>query len=196
MLMTMLLALTLSSPDLKDGAMIPKAFVWNKDGCDGENRTPRVTWSAPPPGTKSFLLLVSDHDAPTKMGWTHWNVFSIPGSARGVGPVLPPGTVVHTNDFGTLGWGGPCPPPGQVHHYTFWLHARGAHGTTLATARMTPVYKSLRAGAAAQWWVANSAGRVSSSISRSSLCASSAWRIPGGCTTHEPDSSSTRPTPS
>ena len=138
----LLLALTLSSPDVKDGAMIPRAFVWNRDGCDGENRTPRLQWTAPPPGTRELRLIVIDHDAPKFGGWVHWLVTKIPPSARHLGPdAAPKGAVVAKNDFGTEGWGGPCPPPGQLHHYLFKLDALDADGKILASSRLTAVYR-------------------------------------------------------
>ena len=42
MIVPLLLGLTLTSPDVKTGAPVARAFVWNKDGCNGENRTPRL----------------------------------------------------------------------------------------------------------------------------------------------------------
>lgn len=158
MLLPMLLALSLSSPDVKSGAPIRKAFVWNKNGCEGMNRTPRLRWSAPPRGTHVFDLTVIDHDAPKPGGWVHWLVFGISGETRKLDRVRPLHVVEGKNDFGTLGWGGPCPPPGPAHHYVFTLDALdfapalGAattleayrarvRGHVLASARMTPVYK-------------------------------------------------------
>ncbi|HEX3551422.1 MAG TPA: YbhB/YbcL family Raf kinase inhibitor-like protein [Candidatus Elarobacter sp.] len=140
-MLTLLLAMTLWSPDLRDGARVPSAFVWNHDGCTGENRTPRLRWSAPPRGTRTFTLRVVDHDAPKPGGWLHWSVDRIPASARALGPQLPPGATTSANDFGAPGWGGPCPPPGPMHHYTFVLTARDARGAAIATARMVPTYR-------------------------------------------------------
>ncbi|MDQ6944054.1 MAG: YbhB/YbcL family Raf kinase inhibitor-like protein [Candidatus Eremiobacteraeota bacterium] len=142
MMMPLLLGLTLSSSDVKTGVQIPNAFVWNKDGCHGENHTPRLTWNAPPPGTLYFILLVQDRDAPKPGGWLHLAVFHIPKRARALGDLRDPESGgVAENDFGTYGWGGPCPPPGKLHHYTFTLAAIGAHDRTLATAHLIPVYK-------------------------------------------------------
>ena len=45
MIVPLLLGLTLTSPDVKTGAPIARAFVWNKDGCNGANRTPRLAWT-------------------------------------------------------------------------------------------------------------------------------------------------------
>ena len=139
--MLLLLALTLTSPDLTAGARVPAAFVWSRDGCSGANRTPRLRWSAPPPGTRSFALTVIDPDAPKPGGWVHWRVEGIPAAARGLGSALPRGAVVAKNDFGTTGWGGPCPPPGPLHHYVFTLRALDGQGRVLAGAVMTPVYQ-------------------------------------------------------
>ena len=140
MIVPLLLGLTLSSPDVKTGVPIPNAFVWNKDGCNGENRTPRLTWDAPPAGTRSIALMVVDPDAPKSGGWVHWRV-GMPARARAVGPVLPPHAVAGKNDFGTVGWGGPCPPPGQLHHYVFSLFALDANNNVLATSKLVPTYK-------------------------------------------------------
>ena len=140
MMMPLLLGLTLSSPDVKTGAPIARAFVWNKDGCDGENRTPRLTWDAPPPGTRRIALMVVDPDAPKPGGWVHWRV-GMSARARALGPVLPPHGVAGKNDFGTVGWGGPCPPPGQLHHYVFTLFALDEDNRVLAMSKLVPVYK-------------------------------------------------------
>ena len=35
----------------------------------------------------------------------------------------PPSAVQALNDFGKLGWGGPCPPAGKTHHYVFTLYS-------------------------------------------------------------------------
>ena len=37
--------------------------------------------------------------------------------------LLPAGAVQGRTDFGTAGYGGPCPPPGKPHHYYFRLYA-------------------------------------------------------------------------
>jgi len=140
MIVPLLLGLTLSSPDVQTGAPIARAFVWNKDGCNGENRTPRLTWDAPPAGTRSIALMVVDPDAPKQGGWVHWRV-GMPARARAVGPALPPHAVEGKNDFGTVGWGGPCPPPGQLHHYVFTLFALDENNHVLAMSKLIPIYK-------------------------------------------------------
>ena len=36
---------------------------------------------------------------------------------------MPAGATQGRNDYGTTGYGGPCPPPGKPHHYNFRLYA-------------------------------------------------------------------------
>lgn len=122
---------TLTSTDLADGGRIAEAQVFNESGCKGGNVSPVLSWSGAPAGTKSFALLVHDPDAPTGSGWWHWVVYNIPASTMslpaGAGDprkkLMPPGAVQGRNDYGTAGYGGPCPPPGKPHHYHFQLHA-------------------------------------------------------------------------
>ncbi len=124
---------TLTSPDLPPGHMVPKKFVSNTFGCTGDNISPALNWRNPPAGTKSFALTVHDPDAPTGgAGFWHWMVINLPatmtGLAEGDGAQnsthLPAGTRQIRSDYGTPGWGGPCPPVGdKPHHYNFTLYA-------------------------------------------------------------------------
>ncbi|MDO8348386.1 MAG: YbhB/YbcL family Raf kinase inhibitor-like protein [Rugosibacter sp.] len=126
-------AFELSSPDLKPGATIDSRQVFNSFGCSGENISPALEWKNAPQGTRSFALLVHDPDAPTGgAGWWHWLVYNIPATVTALPPgagtpdgaALPAGAVQPATDFGTPGWGGPCPPIGdKAHHYRFTLHA-------------------------------------------------------------------------
>ncbi|HET8577773.1 MAG TPA: YbhB/YbcL family Raf kinase inhibitor-like protein [Methylomirabilota bacterium] len=123
----------LSSPDIKPGGSIAEEQVFNGFGCSGKNISPALQWSGAPKGTKSFALLVHDPDAPTGgAGWWHWVVIDIPADAtelkkdagKADGSNLPKGAVQITTDFGSPGWGGPCPPAGdKPHRYNFTLHA-------------------------------------------------------------------------
>jgi len=122
---------TLSSQEIKPGGRIAEAQVFNGFGCQGGNVSPSLSWSNPPAGTKSFALLMYDPDAPTGSGWWHWVVYDIPASVTslpaGAGDAhqghLPAGAMQGKTDFGTAGYGGPCPPPGKPHHYYLRLYA-------------------------------------------------------------------------
>jgi Raf kinase inhibitor-like YbhB/YbcL family protein len=122
----------LSSPDLKAGAMMPKSFEFNGFGCAGENKSPVLKWSGAPKDAKSFAVTVYDPDAPTGSGWWHWSVINIPASVTELpansgavgGANLPKGASNVRTDFGSAGWGGACPPPGdKPHRYIFTVHA-------------------------------------------------------------------------
>jgi Raf kinase inhibitor-like YbhB/YbcL family protein len=124
--------LQLSSPSFAAGATIPHQYSYNGYGCSGQNVSPQLQWSGAPASTKSFALTVFDPDARSGQGWWHWVVFNIPASVSGLpkgagagsGDMMPRGAVQGRTDFQTVGYGGPCPPPGQKpHHYIFTLYA-------------------------------------------------------------------------
>ena len=122
---------TLASPDIAEGKAIAAAQVFNQFGCTGGNISPAVSWSNAPAGTKSFALLMHDPDAPTGSGWWHWVVYNIPPSVislpAGAGDpkknLMPAGVVQGRSDYGSAGYGGPCPPPGKPHRYYLRLYA-------------------------------------------------------------------------
>jgi len=125
-------AFELSSPDVAPNQRIAERHLLNGFGCTGGNVSPALAWTDAPTGTRSFALTVYDPDAPTGSGWWHWVVFNLPATATslpaGAGTpskgALPPGVIQSRTDFGTPGYGGPCPPQGDApHRYVFTLHA-------------------------------------------------------------------------
>jgi Raf kinase inhibitor-like YbhB/YbcL family protein len=129
--MTHALTFTLTSADIAAGGTLAAAQVFNGFGCTGGNISPALSWRGAPAGTKSFALLMHDPDAPTGSGWWHWLVYNIPAGQNslpaGAGDpkksLLPAGALQGRTDFGTPGYGGPCPPPGTPHHYYLRLYA-------------------------------------------------------------------------
>ena len=124
--------MSLTSADLQEGATISSEQVLKGFGCDGGNLSPALSWSGAPAGTKSFAVSIFDPDAPTGSGWWHWMVFNIPAGTtslpKGAGDVnkklMPKGAIQSRNDFGTGGYGGPCPPAGdKPHHYQITVFA-------------------------------------------------------------------------
>ncbi len=115
--------LELKSAEFPNGGDIPKKFT-----CDGGDASPRLEWTNSPAGTKSFVLIVDDPDAPSGT-WVHWVVFDLPAEVRALPGAVPRGEQVQgggsqgRNDFPQLGYGGPCPPPGKPHRYFFKLYA-------------------------------------------------------------------------
>ena len=122
---------TLTSSDISPGGKIAEAQVFNGFDCKGGNVSPSLAWSGAPEGTKSFALMVHDPDAPTGSGWWHWVVYNIPagttslpaGAGDPARKLMPAGVVQGRTDYGAVGYGGPCPPPGKPHHYYFRVYA-------------------------------------------------------------------------
>ncbi len=157
---------TLSSPDLSPGGRVPRAQVYDRNGCRGANRSPALTWAHPPAETRGFAVLIFDSDAAG--GWWHWLVIDIPagiralpsgaGGAQGLG--LPAGARQTRNDYGSIGYGGPCPPPGPAHHYHVLLYALGvAHLALAADAPPGVVAAAVQADSIAKTQITVSYGR-------------------------------------
>lgn len=113
----------IESPDFKEGETIPERFT-----CEGDDLSPLLKWTSPPKGTKSYLLIVEDPDAP--MGtFVHWMLYDIPAGSQGISHGAGNGKKIKDmkqglNDFGHIGYGGPCPPKGHgAHRYNFILKA-------------------------------------------------------------------------
>jgi Raf kinase inhibitor-like YbhB/YbcL family protein len=108
------------------GGAIPKKFT-----CDGPDVSPKLTWKEPPAGTQSFAVIMDDPDAP-RGTWVHWVLYDLPDDARELSENileqerLAGGARQGRNDFGKIGYGGPCPPPGKPHRYFFKLYALDA----------------------------------------------------------------------
>jgi Raf kinase inhibitor-like YbhB/YbcL family protein len=117
------MALTVRSTAIEPGGSIPRQYT-----CDGRDLSPPLRWDNVPEGTRSFALICEDPDAPSGI-WVHWVIYGIPGKTRqlpeGVAPDarLSDGSLQGKNDFGRLGYGGPCPPRGKPHRYFFRLYA-------------------------------------------------------------------------
>jgi Raf kinase inhibitor-like YbhB/YbcL family protein len=113
---------TISSLAFANNEQIPLKFT-----CSGTNQSPPLAWRYMPPKTRSLVLIVRDPDAPSGE-FIHWVVFDIPRDTdelkSGIGRSDPPAQGV--NGFGRIGYDGPCPPPGRVHHYKFDLMALDA----------------------------------------------------------------------
>ena len=119
--------LTLKSSDL--GGQLTKMQEFNSFGCNGQNISPKLSWSGVPKGTKSFAVTLYDPDAPTGSGWWHWIVVNIPANvtvlpAGASGKAMPKGALEIVNDYGSAGFGGACPPVGdKPHRYIFTVYA-------------------------------------------------------------------------
>jgi len=116
-------AFTITSEDFNDGEVVPRLH-----SCDGEDISPGLSWEGEPEGTKSFVLIMDDPDAPGGT-FTHWVVYDMPAGvhnlSRGMGNVAENMDISETikegmNDFGRPEYGGPCPPKGHGRHRYFF----------------------------------------------------------------------------
>lgn len=112
----------LASSAFTNNGLIPAQYT-----CDGANISPPLNWDEVPPGTQSLVLIVDDPDAPEQT-FVHWVVYDIPPTIRQLAEKNPAdktltnGAVQGANDFGSFGYGGPCPPSG-THRYFFQIYA-------------------------------------------------------------------------
>lgn len=111
----------IKSSAFQNGGMIPKQYT-----CDGQNVSPPLEWTSVPAEAKSLVLIMDDPDAPSGT-FTHWVVFNLPATAKGLPEGVEQGAIEGAgrqgrNDFKKSAYGGPCPPSG-AHRYFFKLYA-------------------------------------------------------------------------
>ncbi len=110
----------ITSSEFARGGMIPTKYT-----CQGDDVNPSLYISDVPNSAKSMALIVHDHDAPGG-DFVHWLVWNIDPKIKEIDTgTVPFMSHEGQNDFGKIGWGGPCPPSGK-HHYDFHLYALDA----------------------------------------------------------------------
>jgi Raf kinase inhibitor-like YbhB/YbcL family protein len=113
---------TIKSNAFQNEDRIPTRYT-----CEGEGISPDLHWENQPVGTKSFVLIVFDPDAP-RGGFTHWLLYDIPADVQSLAENLPlketlPGIGINgLTDYKRCGYGSPCPPKGS-HRYYFTIYA-------------------------------------------------------------------------
>jgi len=117
------MSLTITSSDFAHMGEIPLVHT-----CDGQDTSPKLSWSGVPNGVSSLAMIVDDPDAPDpaapKTTWIHWVLYNMAPDSCGLTSAaqLPPGTREGLNDWKRIGYAGPCPPVG-THRYFFKLYA-------------------------------------------------------------------------
>jgi Raf kinase inhibitor-like YbhB/YbcL family protein len=140
------MAFELKSPAFADQQAIPAKYTG-----DGEDLSPPLEWSDPPRGTKSYILIVEDPDAPAGT-FRHWGVYNIMAKRTrlpegvGVGAKMED-LGIGVNDFDKARYNGPAPPKGHgAHHYHFKLAALDVERLTqppqAAAARVADIWKA------------------------------------------------------
>jgi Raf kinase inhibitor-like YbhB/YbcL family protein len=116
----------LKSPAFQAGGLIPRQYT-----CDGSDGSPPLAWQSAPAQTRALALIADDPDAPGGT-WVHWLIYDLPATANQLAPsvaksdTLMSGARQGVNDFGRIGYNGPCPPRGPGHRYHFKLYALNA----------------------------------------------------------------------
>lgn len=140
-------ALTLTSPAFANHGLIPDEYTYSSGAqCSGGNLSPPLTITDIPAGTQSLALTVLDPDGGD---WVHWKAWNIPAATASLPENISATATFNQagNDFGTAGYGGPCPPD-STHRYVFTLYALNTiftgepsstqlQGAALATATLT-----------------------------------------------------------
>lgn len=117
---------SITSNSFTNGQTLPNDQVHGHFGCTGKNISPHLRWEGAPKETKSFALIVHDPDAPRPTGWYHWIIVNIPANITSLnkGQQINPPMLQLKNDFGSVTYGGACPPKGHgLHHYNFTIYA-------------------------------------------------------------------------
>ena len=116
----------------------------------GQEKSPPLAWTGAPDGTVSFALVMDDPDVAAKdtvVGgrWVHWAIWNIPADVTELPEQIAtttevlsigPNTRQGVNDYGNIGWSGPCPGANisaiqgsagrninTAHQYTYTVYA-------------------------------------------------------------------------
>jgi Raf kinase inhibitor-like YbhB/YbcL family protein len=125
--------LNVTSEKFADGDEIPPSAAHTAVG--GDNKSPQLSWSEGPEGTRSYAITLWDPHAPTTVGFSHWIRYDIPASTtsleEGAGSGAELGAEGFT-DWGESAYGGMAPPAGDPpHHYQFTVWALDVEKTGL-----------------------------------------------------------------
>jgi Raf kinase inhibitor-like YbhB/YbcL family protein len=152
-------AMTVTSADFTEGQALPKD-CWGS-GMGGADRSPQLSWSGAPEGTRSFAVSCFDPDAPTGSGYWHWAVYDLDpsttelpaGAGDGKPGSLPAGAITLPNEARVEHYIGAAPPQTTgVHRYFFVVDALDVshldlpHGSTPAVLGFNRHFHSLARG--------------------------------------------------
>jgi para-nitrobenzyl esterase len=117
--------LSVSSPAFADGGDIPFENTQYRG-----NNFPGLSWTAGPPGTQSYAIIMQDTDGHRDgMPILHWTMYDIPASVLKLDPAMPAAANPQGSHYGPNVRGGAQPymgprtPPGPKHHYHLQVFA-------------------------------------------------------------------------
>jgi hypothetical protein len=113
--------MAVASQSFKNNEFLSKDYT-----CDGKDLSPEIHWSFSGKA-KSFAIACEDPDAPGG-NFVHWIIYNIPGTEKSISSGFPAvkksGEILQgVNNFGRIGYNGPCPPKGKPHRYVFTVYA-------------------------------------------------------------------------
>ena len=109
-----------------DGGTVPDKYT-----CSGADVSPPLSIDGTPDDAAALAIVVDDPDAPSGV-FTHWLLWNLPPDTTAIAEGVPAAKTVDdlggarqgTNDFGEIGYRGPCPPKSDgAHTYRFKLFA-------------------------------------------------------------------------
>ena len=120
---------TLSSPVIQNDQPIARKYT-----VDGDDVSPPLAWEGAPDDAREFALVCDDPDAPSTDPWVHWVVYGISTEAHSLPENMPRDSQLKDpvaakqgknswQSGATVGYRGPAPPAGKLHHYHFKLFA-------------------------------------------------------------------------
>lgn len=140
---------TVTSNAFKEGEAISRQYT-----CHGVNISPPLEWGKAPSTVKTIAIIADDPDAQSGT-FVHWVVYNMPADTIGMVENLPAtaslkaGGFHGKNDFGDVGYGGPCPPSG-MHRYFFKVYALDTELPLKAGATKAEVEKAMESHIVAQ----------------------------------------------
>lgn len=126
----------------EDGGIVPDKYT-----CSGADVSPPLSMQGVPDGASALAIIVDDPDAPSGV-FTHWLLWNLPPDITALAENVSKtktledkgGAKQGTNDFGDVGYRGPCPPKSHgAHTYRFKLYALDNPLDVEAGAKVGPV---------------------------------------------------------
>lgn len=119
---------SITTPGGAENSLFSQANAGNASGCGGQNLSPALSWNSPPPGTRSFAIVMHDPDGQKGLGVDHWVHYGFSANTRKVPKGVENNPKMEgksgKNGRGTSEYIGPCPPVGDSpHHYVIQLYA-------------------------------------------------------------------------
>jgi Raf kinase inhibitor-like YbhB/YbcL family protein len=116
------MVIKIKSSVFDEGQPIPTKYT-----CSGIDVSPPLEWNSLPDETLSIAIICEDPDAPGGT-WSHWVIFNLPADTISLSEhvmsreIMDNNAIQGLNDFGKVGYGGPCPPSG-THRYYYKIYA-------------------------------------------------------------------------